>query len=102
MSSEEKQPTQTITVDEKAYPVHLLPKDVQDLIAYYSRWEAEYKEAMSEARKCELACGALSEEITARIRDLEKQLKSMAELSKTVEPPKQVGPNTPGYAGDPA
>lgn len=62
----------TITVGDKAYLISSLPSEIQDLISYYTKWEAERVEAMSEANKCDAACRAVSQEITQRIQALEK------------------------------
>ena len=62
----------TITVGDKSYLISSLPNEIRDLISYYTRWDAEKVEAMSEANKCDAACRAISQEIAQRIQALEK------------------------------
>lgn len=56
-----------VTIGGKAYQFSILPKEVQDLIAVYSKWERELADAKVEVFKLEAAMKGVSKEIELRM-----------------------------------
>lgn len=55
-----------VSIGGKSYPFSQLPKDLQDLITVYTRWEKELADAKVEVFKLEAALKGISKEIELR------------------------------------
>jgi len=60
-----------ITFGDTTYVIEDLPKEIQDMCAYYQQWSADHIKAMSEVNKCDAACRALTTEIGKRLQELQ-------------------------------
>lgn len=56
-----------ITIGDKKYPLSSLPKEIQDLISVYRRWEMELSDQKVEVFKLEAALKSVGKEINLRI-----------------------------------
>lgn len=59
-----------IEIDGESFQIAKLPKDIQELIVYHERFNADLLEAKAEVLKCEAAIRGIAAEIEARMQKL--------------------------------
>lgn len=59
-----------ITIKGSTYPLESLPKEIQDLVSVYKRWEVELSNTKVEVFKLEAALKRVGQEIEIRVESI--------------------------------